>query len=163
MINIDSTCNSSFEALVAYNTLPLKLSLLGSSPRCIFIFVNNRFLLQNYFFWLPISLVSFVCGVSWFFKFAAHSKRFCLCFYFSPLFSVVDSSRQCPAEVIVSTAAASSFLLLKNHMVVNLKYWFALNFFSIFLLDEFLLSFLYVLRLCFLSVFIFWMHCPPHL
>ena len=83
---------------------------------------------------IPISLVSFVCGVSWFFKFAAHSKRFCLCFYFSPLFSVVDSSRQCPAEVIVSTAAASSsFLLLKNHMVVNLKYWLRwIFFFSIF-------------------------------
>lgn len=83
---------------------------------------------------IPISLVSFVCGVSWFFKFAAHSKRFCLCFYFSPLFSVVDSSRQCPAEVIVSTAAASSsFLLLKNHMVVNLKYWLRwIFFFNIF-------------------------------
>jgi hypothetical protein len=36
--------------------------------------------------------------------------------------------------VIVSTAAASSsFLLLKNHMVVNLKYWLRwIFFFSIF-------------------------------
>lgn len=58
IIYIDSTGDCCFKTLVTDNTLPLKLSLLGLSPRSIFVFINDIFLFDYYFFRLPIPLIS---------------------------------------------------------------------------------------------------------